>query len=352
MILHICTSEKFIPDYIKFINTYFDVKNHIFIIYGGDNSKYPVDNSLNVTNYFNKIKFFKLVNALYRADKVIVHGLFEVRLIRILAVMPWILRKTCWVIWGGDLYRWGYQYSWRNLTWYKWALTSPLGWLDELARRFVIKRFGVLITHVEGDYALARERYQASGRWQECFMYPSNLYQDFPLQPKIHDTINIQVGNSADPSNNHLEVLEKLKAFRDQSIRIYVPLSYGDLEYAETIISYGRENFADKFFPLTEFMPFKNYLDFLALVDIAIFNHKRQQGMGNVTVLLGLGKKIYLQKNLTSWSTIKSLNVAIFEISQLNLELLDIETKNINIKNIKEYFSKEQLKKQLNILFN
>lgn len=242
-------------------------------------------------------------------------------------------------MWGGDLYN--YQPRSR-------VFRSNI---NELARRFVIKRFGVLITHVEGDYALARERYQASGRWHECFMYPSNLYQDFPLQPKIHDTINIQVGNSADPSNNHLEVLEKLKAFRDQSIRIYVPLSYGDMAYAKTIIDYGLEHFGDKFIPLIDFMPFEKYLDLLAQIDIAIFNHRRQQGMGNTTTLLGLGKKVYIRSDVTPWNFYTKLGVTLYDVAEFNLDLIanDVALKNKHI--VSCYFSTDKLKHQLKEVF-
>jgi len=45
--------------------------------------------------------------------------------------------------------------------------------------------------------------------------------------------------------------------------------------------------FREKFKPLVDFIPFDEYLNLLAKVDIAIFNHKRQQTMGNITTLLG-----------------------------------------------------------------
>jgi len=34
-------------------------------------------------------------------------------------------------------------------------------------------------------------------------------------------------------------------------------------------------------------MPLDEYLNLLAKIDIAIFNHKRKQAMGNITTLLG-----------------------------------------------------------------
>lgn len=277
--------------------------------------------------------------AMQSSEKIIIHGLFDIRLVRLLAISPWLLKKCYWVMWGGDLYH--YQFRSRGFR----------SNINELFRAFVIKHFGHLITHIKGDYELAKEWYDTSGQWHECFMYPSNLYKDYPLQPKVHDTINIQVGNSADPSNNHLEVLQKLKAFRDQAIRIYVPLSYGDIEYAKKIISFGQENFGEKFIPLSDFMPFEIYLNLLAQIDIAIFNHRRQQGMGNTTTLLGLGKKVYIRSDVTPWKFYAKLGVNLYNVAEVNLDLIlpNVAQKNRNI--ISDYFSKEKLTNQLKEVF-
>jgi len=343
MILHICVADKFIPDFIKFIGTHFDEKIHEYVIFGGDLKKYQILENKNVWHCDTKSKTLRMLRVMHVAEKIIIHGLFDIRLVRILALTPWLLKKCYWVMWGGDLY-WGRHENIPNdnRSW-RWQV-------NEESRAFVIKRFGHFITHIKGDYELAKEWYGAKGQWHECFMYPSNLYKDYPLQPKAHDTINIQVGNSADPSNNHLEVLEKLKAFSDQAIRIYVPLSYGDLEYAETIISYGIENFGEKFVPLTDFMPFDKYLDLLATVDIAVFNHRRQQGMGNATTLLGLGKKIYMRNDVTSWEMFKKLGLTIFNQEIISLDNLSIREKVNNINIIKNYFSEKSLVKKLSII--
>lgn len=331
MILHICFAEKFIPDFINFVSTHFNEKDHEYIIFDGDLEKYPIKENFNVWHCNSTLKIFRMLIAMQSAEKIILHSIFSIRLIRLLAMMPWLLKKSYWVMWGGDLYH------------HQSRKTNLKSDINELFRTFVIKRLGHLITHIKGDYELAKEWYGASGQWHECFMYPSNLYKDYLLQPKAHDTINIQLGNSADPSNNHLEVLEKLKKFHDQNIRIYVPLSYGDLEYAEKIISYGLENFGERFYPITEFMPFDKYLNLLAEIDIAIFNHRRQQGMGNTTTLLGLGKKVYLRNDVTPWATFFSLDIKVFELSKLDLEPISINFSNRNKTNVQHYFSKENL---------
>lgn len=51
------------------------------------------------------------------------------------------------------------------------------------------------------------------------------------------------------------------------------------------VIIKGKELFGEKFIPLTEFMTFEKYLEFLGSIDIAIFAHKRQQAMGNTITI-------------------------------------------------------------------
>lgn len=331
--------KKFVPPFIAFVREYFDDTEHCFIIYGQVNDE-PLPAGANVIHYPGLLKNLPALLAQMRsARKVILHGLFSSHLFYALALQPWALKKCYWTIWGGDLYIHNAEVKdWR---WLK----------NEWFRRFVITRLGHFITHIEGDYKLAQQWYGAKGQWHECFMYPSNLYKDYPVQTVAHDSINIQVGNSADPSNNHLEVLEKLKEFSDQPIRIYVPLSYGNQKYAQDVIAYCTENFGEKFMPLTTFMPFEEYIDLLAKIDIAIFNHRRQQGMGNITTLLGMGKKVYVRNDVTSWATLNRIGVKVFDVSNFDLTPMIDAVRKDNQKRIRNKFSEAELDMQLRNIF-
>ena len=90
----------------------------------------------------------------------------------------------------------------------------------------MIKRIGNLITFIDGDYHLAQKWYGAKGKYQKSFNYPSNLYKDHQITDKLEKTIYIQIGNSADSSNNHLEILENLVKFKDKDIKIIAPPQY------------------------------------------------------------------------------------------------------------------------------
>jgi hypothetical protein len=219
-------------------------------------------------------------------------------------------------------------------------------------RNIIFKNLEYFVTYIKGDYELAQKWYGAKGEYHECFMYPSNLYKEYDIKLTEHDTINIQLGNSTDPSNNHIEVLDKLKKYKDENIKIYAPLSYGDQEHAHRVISYGKELFEDKFIPLTEFMVFEKYLEFLGDIDIAIFAHKRQQAMGNTITLLGLGKKVYLDSSAVQCDFFNKHDVKVFDIDDIDLEKFSQMKASDNKQKIKDLFSKETLIQGLKRIFN
>lgn len=246
------------------------------------------------------------------------------------------------MIWGGDLYT--HEIALKDWRWKK----------NEFFRRFVIKRLGYLITYVPGDVALARLWYGAKGKYHECLMYTSNIYRELVIPPKTGSKVSILVGNSGDPTNNHLKIFSNLLAYKNENITIYCPLSYGGISgsYAKQVAAKGAALFGDKFVALTEFMPFSEYLEFLGQIDIAIFAHQRQQGMGNTITLLGLGKKVYMRSDVNQWLFFKNLGINIFDFNKFDLATFDQVQEQTNTLLIKKYFSKEILVDQLRKVFS
>jgi len=336
-ILHICNLGPLIPPFIDFIEKNFDdfTENHLFYI-TGNQGLYPYRKRSNIIQAkpgkINQLlHVLELARAIHKSDKVILHGLSNPYKNILLAFMPWVLEKCYWVIWGGDLYT--YNLGQKTIKWY----------IHEIFRRWLIPKIGHFVTHIRGDYELAKEWYGARGIWHECFMYPSNLYHELPIQNSFHEGINILVGNSATPTNNHKEVLDRLRIYAQENITIYCPLSYGDSQYAKEIADYGKMIFAEKFIALKDFMPFDQYLRLLGKIDIAIFNHNRQQGMGNITTLVGMGKKVYMRQDVSSYSMLKNLGLIVYSIHELDLIKISESDGWQNRQRIKEYFSERNL---------
>lgn len=340
-VLHLMLLEKFNVPFIEFVAEHFDMAQHQFVFLQVPQYKYGMTEKTDVIWIDKKYKVIELLRYMYEADKIIIHGLWSGHLINLLFLQPWLLKKCYWVIWGGDLYN--YRIG---------AIPKTFSTiLYDFRKRMIIKKFHGIICYNKTEYNYASKWYGAKGKFYQSFFYLSNLFKEFKIVEKKLATIFIQVGNSADPLNNHLEVFNKLEKFKNEDITIVVPLSYGNEKYREEVIKVGREKFGTKFKPLTKFVSFSDYLQILGNIDIAIFNHPRQQAMGNIISLLGFGKKIYMRPDISSWDLFKEIGVKVYDINKLDISLIDEIIKVDNIKKAKEYFSIENLISQWKMIF-
>lgn len=345
--LHLAYLDKFIPGFIEIVRQHFAGEPHTVITFG-DIKNYPYVESPTIFN-FPTLKsvwnILQLIGAMHKNDKIILHGLFSSHLVLLLCFMPWLHKKCDWVIWGGDLY------------YHKLAKKNARYHVLEIFRKFLISRLGGFITYVDGDYHNARQWYHASGILHECIMYKSNVYcgaaltEDDLTQELASDSIkvNILVGNSADPTNNHQQVFEQLIQLDVQNRvgKIYCPLSYGNPVYAARIKQLGEATFGDKFYPLMDFMPLAQYNEILDKVDIAIFAHNRQQAMGNTINLLGRGKTVFMRADTSSYALLTKLGIKVFSLDDLTLDAQPNDVAIANNQRVRNYFSEENLVKQL-----
>lgn len=337
-ILHLVEHEKFIPAFIALISRSLDTRrHHFFFVHNGQH--YTQQGSETVTRNAGGrcrlLQLWSLARSLNQADKIVLHGLFNPPLILLLFLQPWLLRRCYWIIWGGDLY----VHSINQGDW-RWRV-------KEWFRRPIIRRFGHLVTYVAGDVELARKWYGARGQHHDCLVYPSNTYRPTELPAENHDGLQILVGNSADPSNEHVEVLRMLREQGNTNVKVFVPLSYGNAEYAQNVIKEGRSLLGDRFVPLRNFMPYNDYLQMLAGIDIAIFNHRRQQGMGNIIALLGMGKTVCIRSDTTSWKTLTDMGLRLGDTLNPDLHPLAPEDAQSNQAIITRRFSENVLVEQL-----
>ncbi len=341
-ILHCIPSEKFTEPFIEFVLEHFEHDAHHFIVKGL--TKFEVKLRPQVTLVPNQVGWLSLLAAylspLKRAEKVIIHSLFDNKLTLLLALQPWIHSKCVWVIWGGDLYS--------SLT----PAQTQKGRLLGAIRRFVIRRIGGIVTMIDGDYELARKHLGTNAKRYSSFVYPSNLVNSSQNISNEHEGINVLVGNSADPSNHHFDVLDRLAAMDYRELNVIAPLSYGDREYAKKVIARGKELFGNKFSALEDFMSQEEYKEFLEKIDIAIFNHDRQQALGNIINLLGMGKKVYIRDTVTHWDFFVGIGVAINNVSDIKITVQTAELQKKNQYIIGQHFSVVNLRQQLDTIFN
>ena len=121
----------------------------------------------------------------------------------------------------------------------------------------------------------------------------------------------ILVGNSADPSNNYLDVLALIDKRKIRN-KIYMPLAYGISKNK----SYLTELFAnnDKYIIQDTFVSRDEYDKILKKCRVAVMGHTRQQAMGNILYFLAHGLKVFLYKESIAYKFFKENGVHIFSI--------------------------------------
>lgn len=350
-IVHISPDGIFIKDFIKFVENNFDSRSHHYFILHkkkdrqkikGKN-KYTIKYSMAVFYPSSVINILRLVKAIHQADKIILHGLNETFTIFLLFLTPWNLRKCYWFTWGSDLYK--YQ---------KADLPLKLKILYSI-KKIIVKRLGFIVVAIKGEYRNIQKWFGTKGKLYRSFKYPSNFYKETETDIPINDDgiTRILFGNSASLTNNHLEGLKLIKEKIPESLdyKLICPLSYGGSENAEKVMKEGVALFGENFVPIQQFMPLNEYLTLLKGIDIAIFNHYRQQGMGNIITLLGMGKKVFIREDITPWEFFNELGLKVYTINKLEFSKIEPINAHKNQEIIKNYFSRDRLKKELEGIF-
>jgi len=364
MILHVVGDEpKFIIPFIKYINKEFPINDNLFLIsncqsdnigkYRGFNNVIiirPLDNkSAILRKMFIPYKYLAsqivLLILAMRAKKVIFHGLFDTKAILSLYANKWMMSKSSWVIWGGgDLDE--KRHETNNIF--------------NTIKRKVKGSFAEYITYIKEDYDRCVEFYAARGKLTECLMYESNVIPssiDLTVRSdnkQNNEPTRLLVGNSADVENNQIEILKRLEQYKSENVEIYVPLSYGLKPWApnwiDEVCRYGRATFGSKFIPLLNFMSLDEYRDLLGRIDVAIFDHKYQQAMGNTIYLLGIGKKVYIRAGIPSYEMLTRLGLQVYDNSSLDIYPLSMRHAENNKSIIMSRFNSESLRAQLSLV--
>jgi glycosyltransferase involved in cell wall biosynthesis/SAM-dependent methyltransferase len=347
-ICHLVYEHDFIQLFNDMVVDFCDWQEHLFVVYANhawdESKKYNLKNSYYIDSFDDNY----VIELMEKSAQIIVHCLYTSDLTSFLFQNQHLLYKVNWKLWGGDLY------LYRQVD----SGTNPE--TNEVKRRSIIKNIAYITSPVEEEYKHALDVYGGTAQYKFAF-YP--LPKDFREYcpsgcPRKDQTINILVGNSGYPTSNHLQALSYLSRFRNEKIKIYCPLSYGDKGYTKDVCANGKKIFGDKFVPLLDFIQFDRYVDLLNTMDIAVMNHDRQQGVGNILMLLYLGKKVYMQPDITTYKCLGRFGVTIYDIEEIKendfsdfVTFSDDNGKN-NSEIIEATYSKENCVKSWQAIFN
>ena len=345
MNIHIIENEKFTPLFLEMLNNYFPKNSNKVYIHQAKNYDF-VKNRYSFVTTIDSFDEVDLTLVSQPLDKIFIHAFYNQKLLKFLFLNKYKLdfRKVVFIAWGADIYNSNYR------------LQEPVVGLRDVyqrlrirfyekIKRILMKKVHLYMTFACDDINIINGYYRANGIQFDC-LYPSTVnledlnkikksrkinnnvekngiatlptaYGSYPPQSQKRQLpqsetfgehrlenrcVTILLGNSATKTNQHKQMLDILAKFKNETISIICPLSYGDKEYAVKIKDYGLELFGDKFVPLMEYMSPVKYANILGKVDIAVFNHNRQQATGNIEILAYLGKKIFIRSDISSWN--------------------------------------------------
>lgn len=292
--LHIMTASNYgtVDGYVKLVNENFDNNEHLFIIRDTkENPQHSLENFENIIwlPEAEKGEYGRMFAYIDSADRVLWHsmGWYWTTQLKLLK-KPSFMKKSTWVEWGADLFNW------------KRKDGNPIvRYAVNTIHRLWRKKVDSVVVIFPTDEDVYRKEFNKN---QKIMLATYSVYRHTQIdeqKPEVfHDPslVNILVGHSATPNAHHIEVLDSLAKFADENIHIYIPLSYGEDDYAQKVIDHATKLFGDKVTFQMKNMPLWDYVHFLWDIDIAIFKVYRQIALGNICRLLYMTKKVYLPK--------------------------------------------------------
>lgn len=288
---------------VKFINQELNSSEHLFVLFGVSelnefeqyqNIDYETDEGLQTLYKYSSL-----------GENIILHSL-SYSAWEILCMKKYVSKKITWCVWGHDLYR-CYSpiiFSEHICLRYYQILKQFLRPMHKRMMNIVwtmadekIKNFKSIVLGFKGDQDRVIKRF---GSEIKIFYtaYTSGYYSadiaSIPKSSEKKSELNILIGHSSFPFLQHKKYLDRLQKYKDENIKIILPLSYGNLNYGNEIEAYAKNIFGNKLLIIRNTMDWINYTSLISHIDIGIFDYEHQSALGNVTLLLYFGGKVYL----------------------------------------------------------
>ncbi len=338
-ILHLASNDKFINHAYHSFESVYPGASTVFIFeYAVLKSQYTPHPAFTIIGY-KDILNPAFVKGLEQYDLIVLHSLYP-QFISIVNRAPKSV-KFVWVGWGFDYYRFIYKderalYLPETLALFERACqkqTLPQRLLqmlkqpykkflkmDEGSRIKAIEKCRAFAPVLEEDYDLVKQAGIIKNLPPFIDWNYGSLEEHWVkgFTGARTDGDHILIGNSSDLENNHLDAFESLvKTEKGADQKVIVPLSYGDGQCIPEVLKKGRTLFGDDLQPLQNFMPIEDYIAIIKSCGFVIMNHKRQQGIGTIVLMLYLGAKVFLQEDCPSTRFFKRHGAVIYTVQQL-----------------------------------
>lgn len=261
-----------------------------------------------------------------------------------------------WALWGYELYNIAQYFTKTKLEFS--TTTRNKGILQRIKDYYAFKiiyqravqKIDISLFLLKEDFDLLSSCIPNAMIWKEaCYQTVNNLIGE---NSSFKSTGNsILIGNSSTPSNRHEIAFNQLSKLNLNERNIIVPLSYGDNEYRDKVLTAGKLKFGNKFNPLKEFMSKDSYSQLLSSCSHAIFAHERQQAFGSILTMLLGGAKVFLSRVNPLFNWFNQHKIIVFSLesdfeSEIEKPLSDID-KQYNAEQLNLLLSEKRILNQL-----
>ena len=236
---------------------------------------------------------------LLRAERLIFLGVFfrDIQIPQLLLLPKYIMKKSAWIETTGD------SYGWRNESYtyldrfYNWCRKTLLNRIPLVALTFPSNEVQYYREFGKGETTIL-----PLGTFEKTFNFLDSLPTSSYGSKK---EIWVQVGHSGLQKGNHACLLNKLRQFNEESIKVITVVTNdvgvewkghhkaGPL-YRDAVFNIAKDFFGNKASNFGKPIDLESYCRFTHKVDILVLDVNRGAALGNVARALHLGKKVFL----------------------------------------------------------
>lgn len=321
----------FAQEYVKFINDEFPSSEHLFVLYkSGENDQLSKFDNI---CYEKEFSVSSLVQYASHTESLLLHSL-ALSYTDLIFLDEETTRKIVWCVWGNDLYH-------KKPTFISSPSTSrclvqcvkrPFALLLYHYRKNVwkiadrkIRKFKAVVAMFNEDGEEIKRRF-GNDIPIKYALYTIGYYNEDIEKIALPDkkgAIWILIGHSGYPFLKHKKYLDVLSRYKDENIKLILPLSYGNNSYIEEISGYANRLYKDKAVILKDYMSWLAYAQYLKAIDVAILDYEHQSALGNISLLLWGNSKLYLSRSGVIYKGLEKLGIKTYDCNRIKEEKFD-----------------------------